>query len=101
VNSGKPSGYSIQLFVAQNEHHLKKHLKTLIEIIEENDIYLYRAGGRNGELVTVLWGNFPDRKSAEQEMKKLPAWIRANRPYLRTLSGARGQIEQLRRSSGS
>jgi septal ring-binding cell division protein DamX len=100
LTSGKASGFSIQLFVAQDENHLRKYLKILIKIIESDDLYLYRSGGQNRELVTVLWGNFPDRKSAEQEMKKLPAWIRANRPYLRTLSGIRGQVEQLQKSSG-
>jgi MSHA biogenesis protein MshM len=100
LKSGKASGFSIQLFIAQDEHHLRKHLNMLTKIIESDQLYLYRSGGQHRELVTVLWGNFPDRQSAEQEMKKLPAWIRANRPYLRTRSGIRGQVEQLQKSSG-
>ena len=100
LTSGKASGFSIQLFVAQDEHHLRKYLRMLTKIIESENLYLYRSGGQDPQLVTVLWGNFPDRKSAEQEIKKLPAWIRANRPYLRTLNGVRGEVEQIQRSSG-
>jgi septal ring-binding cell division protein DamX len=98
LKSGDPSAYTIQLFVAQNEQHLRKHLRMLTNFIGSNDLYLYRTAGQGRDPVTVLWGNFPDRRSAEQQLKQLPAWIRANRPYLRTLSGIRAEVQQLQAS---
>jgi MSHA biogenesis protein MshM len=92
------SAYSIQLLVAQDERQLRTHLKTLMRHVEANDIYLYRSTGQGRELVSVLWGTFADRRSAERQLKGLPASLRANRPYLRTVSGIRAEIEQLRAS---
>jgi type II secretory pathway predicted ATPase ExeA/septal ring-binding cell division protein DamX len=99
LKSGDGSAYSIQLLVAEDERQLRKHLKTITKFIESNQIYLYRSAGRDRQLVSVLWGNFPDRKSAEHQIKELPASLRANRPYLRTVDGVRAEIEQLKGSS--
>jgi len=98
LTSENGSAYSIQLLVAQDERQLRTHLKTLVRHVEANDIYLYRSAGQGRELVSVLWGTFPDRRSAERQLKELPPSLRANRPYLRTVSGIRAEIEQLRGS---
>ena len=96
LRSQNGSAYSIQLLVAEDEHQLRTHLKTLTRHVEANDIYLYRSAGHGRELVSVLWGTFADRRSAERQLKELPASLRANRPYLRTLAGVRAEIQQLR-----
>ena len=96
LRSQNSSAYSIQLLVAEDEHQLRTHLKTLTRHVEANDIYLYRSAGHGRELVSVLWGTFADRRSAERQLKELPASLRANRPYLRTLAGVRSEIQQLR-----
>jgi MSHA biogenesis protein MshM len=99
LTSENGSAYSIQLLVAEDERQLRTHLKTLAKHVEADDIYLYRSTGRGRELVSVLWGTFPDRRSAERRLKELPASLRANRPYLRTVTGIRAEIEQLRGST--
>jgi septal ring-binding cell division protein DamX len=45
-------------------------------------------------MMSVLWGNFPDRKAALRGMAELPPVVRANRPYLRTLNGVRAELER-------
>jgi len=49
-------------------------------------------------MVNVVWGSFADRKAAQEELALLPASLRANRPYVRTISSIRAEIERLRDS---
>jgi type II secretory pathway predicted ATPase ExeA len=90
--------YSIQLLVAGDEEQLRNHLKALGKFIEVNDIYMYRSAAHGRPRVNVLWGSFADRKAAQEELALLPASLRANRPYVRTISSIRAEIERLRDS---
>ncbi len=90
--------FSIQLLVAGDEEQLRNHLKALPKFIEVNDIYMYRSAAHGRPKVNVLWGSFSDRKAAQEELAVLPPSLRANRPYVRTISGIRAEIERLRDS---
>jgi septal ring-binding cell division protein DamX len=90
--------FSIQLLVAGDEEQLRNHLKALPKFIEVNDIYMYRSAAHGRPMVNVLWGSFADRKAAQEELAVLPPSLRANRPYVRTISGIRAEIERLRDS---
>jgi len=92
VNSSAAGPYSIQLFVADNDQQLRNHLKGLPKFIEMNDIYMYRSAAQGRPMVNVLWGSFSDRKAALDELAVLPASLRANRPYVRTLEGIRSEL---------
>jgi septal ring-binding cell division protein DamX len=94
INSGAAGPYSIQLFVAGDEQELRNHLKRLPKFIEINNIYMYRSAAQGGPMVNVLWGSFPDRKAAQDEVAVLPASLRANRPYVRTLDVIRAEIDR-------
>jgi type II secretory pathway predicted ATPase ExeA len=96
LSAGDGSAWSIQLFVAEDERELRSHLKKLTKFIENNEVYLYRSVSHGRQFVSVLWGTFPDQSSAQRELRRLPASLRANKPYLRTVSGVRAEIEQAR-----
>ena len=95
VASPGARGYSIQLFVAEDEEQLKNCLKSLVKLIDVNDLYLYRSSGKRPQMVSVLWGNFADRKAAQRELAGLPPALRANRPYVRTVGGLRAELKRL------
>jgi len=45
-------------------------------------------------LLTVLYGTFSDRRSAQDVLDKLPESLKANRPILRTVDGIRGELRK-------
>ena len=94
--SADPAGYSIQLMVSENERQLRKHLKGLPKSIETNELYMYRSAVYGRPSVNVLLGSYPDRETALDVISGLPASLRFNRPYVRTLSGIRTEVEQQR-----
>lgn len=96
VTSESDVGYSIQLLVADDELQLRNHLKGFPKFIEINDIYMYRSAARGRPIINLLWGSFADRRVAHEELADLPASLRANRPYVRTLSGIRAELERQR-----
>ena len=73
---------------------LKAELDRISQQIDVNHIYLYRKK-QNGEMYTViLYGTFVQKGEALAALKELPAPIRNNKPYLRTLAGINKDIEQ-------
>jgi len=92
LDSGIADAYSIQLLVAADDQQLRNHLKALAKFIEINDIYMYRSAAQGRPMVNVLWGNFAERKAAQDELAVLPASLRSNRPYVRTISGIRAEV---------
>ena len=94
IDSGVQNTYSIQLLVAADDQQLRNHLKALPKFIEANDIYMYRSATQGRPMVNVLWGSFADRKAAQDELALLPASLRTNRPYVRTISGIRAEIDR-------
>lgn len=94
LSSRDARAYSVQIFVAEDEDQLRSTLKNLVKFVELDDVYVYRSSGRGREMVSVLWGSFPDRNAALRGMAELPPVLRANRPYLRTLNGVRAEIER-------
>ena len=103
ISSRTSRTYSIQLFVAEDEEQLRSTLRSLTKFVELDDVYVYRSSGGGRQMMSVLWGSFPDRKAAQRELAQLPPVLRANRPYLRTSGGVRAEIEgsgdRIRRSA--
>lgn len=96
LDSKAAGPFSIQLFVASNDPELRHHLKRLPKFIETNDIYMYLSSMQGGPMVNVLWGSFPDRKAAQDELARLPASLRTNRPYVRTVDVIRAENDRER-----
>jgi len=86
--------YSIQLLGTADAEQLKLHLNDLSKFIEMNKIFVYRTLANGRPLLTVLYGSFSDRRSAQEVLEKLPKGLRANRPILRTVEGIRSELKR-------
>ena len=86
--------YSIQLLGTPDAAQLRLHLNELSKFIEMNKIFVYRTVANGRPLLTVLYGSFSDRRSAQEVLEKLPESLRANRPILRTVEGIRAELKR-------
>ena len=84
----------IQLMGAENPENLKHHLNVISKIVEMNQLFVYRTMAKQKPSLTVLYGSFRDRRSAQEALRTLPASLKAYRPILRTVQGIRGEIRQ-------
>jgi len=71
---------------------LKAALEKLGRQLEMDNIYLYRMRQRDGVYTVILYGAFAQRADALSALDGLPAEIKANQPYLRTLAGVKKDI---------
>jgi septal ring-binding cell division protein DamX len=90
--------YSIQLLGTADAEQLKLHLNDLSKFIEMNKVFVYRTLANGRPLLTVLYGSFSDRRTAQEVLERLPESLRANRPILRTVEGIRGELKRLQSS---
>jgi type II secretory pathway predicted ATPase ExeA len=86
--------YSIQLLGTADATQLKLHLNDLSKFIEINKVFVYRTVANGRPLLTVLYGTFRERRSAQDVLDKLPEGLKANRPILRTVEGIRGELKR-------
>ena len=86
--------YSIQLMGAESPQQLKEHLNVLAKSIEMNKVFVYRTVAKQKPSLTVLYGSFDDRRTAQEALNKLPAYLKSNRPILRTVQGVNAEIRQ-------
>ena len=86
--------YCIQLLGTMDATQLKLHLNDLSKFIEMNKIFVYRTLANGRPLLTVLYGTFSDRRSAQDVLDKLPEALKANRPILRTVGGIRDELRR-------
>jgi type II secretory pathway predicted ATPase ExeA len=86
--------YCIQLLGTVDATQLKLHLNDLSKFIEMNKIFVYRTFANGRPLLTVLYGTFSDRRSAQDVLDKLPEDLKANRPILRTVGGVRDELRR-------
>ena len=79
----------------KKDDQLKAELNRISQLLEIDNIYLYRKK-QNGEMYTViLYGKFVERNEALAALKNLPVPIKNSRPYLRTFAGINKDIEQM------
>jgi len=86
--------YSIQLLGTEDATQLKLHLNDLSKFVEMNKVFVYRTSANGRPLLTVLYGTFSDRRSAQDVLEKLPEGLKANQPILRTVEGIRGELRR-------
>ena len=97
AQKGKNS-YSIQLLGTDNPAQLKNHLNFIRKYVEINDIFVYLTIAKQKPSLTVLYGSFKDRRSAQEALAKLPASLKTYKPVLRTMQGVRAEIARHRSS---
>ena len=84
--------YSIQLLGSNDPQMLRSYLETLTNYIEIDKIFVYRTTANREPIMTVLYGAFAGRAEAIKSLDALPAELKANRPYIRTVQGIRSEL---------
>ena len=84
----------IQLLGTNDEEQLKHHLNVISNYIDINKIFVYRTLAKQKPSITVLYGSFGSPHEAKEALATLPAFLKANRPILRTVQGVRTEIRQ-------
>lgn len=93
-----PATYSIQLMGIEDETQLTRHLNDIAKSVEIDKVFLYRTVANRKATLAVLYGSFSDRRAAQSALDGLPAALKTNRPFLRTVRGIRTEIMQQRSS---
>jgi type II secretory pathway predicted ATPase ExeA/septal ring-binding cell division protein DamX len=91
-----PQTHSIQILGTENAQQLKDHLSSIAKSIEITNLYVYRTVARQKPFLTVLYGSFGSREAAQNALDRLPAPLKAFKPYLRTVQGIREEMSRNR-----
>jgi septal ring-binding cell division protein DamX len=86
--------HTLQLMGTGSEEQLQEHLRSLGKVLEPGRIRVFRTMAQGKPSITVVYGEYADRKSALQALEKLPPALTANRPVLRTVNGIRVEMKQ-------
>jgi hypothetical protein len=84
--------FSIQLLGSPDPALLRSYLRTLSKYIDKDSIFVYRTVANQGPSMTVLYGTFATRAEALSSLDRLPAELKVNRPYIRTVQGIRTEL---------
>jgi len=71
---------------------LKNYLQRLSNYIEIDSIFVYRTVANQEPSMTVLYGAFAARTDAVRSLDALPADLKSNQPYIRTVQGIRSEL---------
>ena len=87
----KPRTFTIQLLGTNNRTQLEGYLASLDPLIGLDRVFVYRtvAGGR--PWLAVLYGRFSGRAEAQRALAQLPARLKSQHPYLRSVQGIRAE----------
>lgn len=92
LNASPPQTYTIQLLGARDEQQLNQHLRIIANIIEINNVFVYRTLAKGEPALTMTWGSFDSQRAAREAMAQLPARLKTYRPLLRTVQGIRTEV---------
>jgi MSHA biogenesis protein MshM len=84
-------GIHIELLGALDPKRLENYLVDLGKLVDIEQVFVYRTKASGKPAYSVIYGSYPDRASANAALEKLPAKLRAQRPYLRTVQGMRAE----------
>jgi type II secretory pathway predicted ATPase ExeA len=88
-------GFTIQLALAADDpDELQRYLDHLGKFIETDEVFVYRARVKDTPHLGVAYGSFPTRQAARAALHNLPDAIRSDRPYVRSISGIRREVER-------
>jgi hypothetical protein len=90
------SAITIQLLGSNDATLLREYFKTIAKYLEIEKVYVYRTVANQRPSFTVLYGTFADRRAVVEVLENLPADMKANRPYTRTIQGIRAEIAHQR-----
>ncbi len=83
---------TIQLLGTFDADLLRGDLRNLSNLIDLDSIFVYRTVAGSRPSFTVLFGTYVTRSEALRAIEALPAELKANGPYYRTISGIKAEI---------
>jgi MSHA biogenesis protein MshM len=85
--------WTLQILATASEVALREHLESLKKSIEINNIYVYRSPGTAEQkpVFSVFYGNYDNQAAAEKQLAELPAVLKTNRPWPRTVQSIHGK----------
>jgi len=86
------TGIHIQLLGAGDSKRLENYLQELGKVVDIQQVFVYRTKAGGKPAYSVIYGSYADRAQANAALEKLPAQLREQRPYLRTVQGVRAEI---------
>ena len=93
--------WTIQLLSSASDTDLSNYLHSFGKSIEINDIFVYRShadakalNAKTLTLLSVLYGAYDSKSTAERAMASLPGHMKSNRPLLRTVQSVRAELKQ-------
>jgi len=93
-----PDHYTLQLVAGRQ----KQTINNFIEKYKLKDDLIYFSSKRKGKIWHNLsYGVYPDRKSANLAIKKLPSILAVEKPWIRSISAIQVEIRQLNQSEAS
>ncbi len=98
LGGAKPQTYTIQLLGSTDDQQLNQHLKFLSNSIDINSLFVYRTVAKGAPSLTVVWGSFDSQREAREAMAKLPPFLKAYRPLLRTVQGIKAEVRDQKAS---
>ena len=86
--------WTLQTLSTTSEGDLRNHLTFLTKTIEINKIYVYRKKGAMDQkpVLSVLYGTYGNKAEAERVLAQLPAQLKSNKPWLRTVQSIRADM---------
>jgi len=87
-----PRTYTIQLLGARDDQQLNQHLRFISNIIEINDVFVYRTLAKGEPALTITWGSFDNQRAAREAMAQLPSSLKVYKPLLRTVHGIKTEV---------
>jgi MSHA biogenesis protein MshM len=86
--------WTLQTLSTTSKDDLRNYLIKLKKTIEINNIFVYRNGANGDDrlVLSVLYGAYESRQAAEQKLAELPAQLKSNRPWPRTIESVRAEM---------
>lgn len=85
-------GIHIELIGDLDHARLENYLINLGKVVDVEQVFVYRTKAGGKPAYSVIYGSFNDRAAANAALEKLPAKLRAQGPYLRSVQGMRAEL---------
>lgn len=96
LETAAEDSFTIQLILLDvwAKVEVDNYLQQASQSLDTNRLFIYQASIRGRMVYSVLYNEYPERSLATQQLKQLPAKIRQNAPYLRTVKGIKADIRK-------
>ncbi|MEO8037193.1 MAG: AAA family ATPase [Betaproteobacteria bacterium] len=93
ANAPEPT-YTVQLMSSADPEYLKQYFNSLAKYIEIDHLFVYRTVANLKPSLTIVYGEYPTMRAADEAIEGLPPELQRFRPYQRTVRGIRAELEE-------